>query len=251
MDEEIQDVNVDVTTTESSPVENDTVEETEVSDETDDSEVVENASEIPADGSFVPRSRLNEVKTKYESQIEELNNKLSQFGQAPVQEEPYIPVSTPQPVQYPDWVFNQDGEIIPEAFMQFNDMRAAQVAEQTIARKETEQRIWNDTYKEYPQLQENPSLKNIVENAAFAEYQRTGRAPHPKEVAAQIFGVVKTAKQEAVKNAQVKETIQKTASLDVGGSKVETKSGIEDAFLQGKQTGDWDNFFETFVKSKK
>lgn len=249
MSEELEVVNdapvdeqVDSTTTEESPAE-ETV-ETEVSD---DSEVVENTTEDTTEG-FVPRTRLNEQKAKYEARIKELEARHLKVEPVlqPVQAKEISVEDIPQnlydaegnldPIGYANWVVKESAT------------RAREASRQERQQSEAVGKAWAEAESTYPELKD-PEVKSLVDMTVRGAFVQ-GQFMTPKDAAAKILGRVRSAEQSGIKKAQVSTEIQKNATVPATESNPAPATTMEKTFLEAKETGDWDNFFESFVKSK-
>lgn len=148
----------------------------------------------------------------YKEELAQMKEQLAQAQPAPVAETPYTPPTAP--AELPDWVMNEDGEILPDKFLQYSAQTATEAARAEMNRAKTEETVWAETYKEYPQLKDDAELKSIVENGAYAEFIRTGKAVHPKEYAKRVFDRFAEKKQEGARIAQSNAEIVKGAYLE-------------------------------------
>ena len=133
--------------------------------------------------------------------------------EAPSQEAPaYDPADIdisqyrPQPVQQvqPD----EDGFINPEAYRQ----SILQEVEQRIAFKEQEAKAWTSIESKHPEIAADRELRDLVEAQRLADVARGG-AGNLSKIADQVMGKITSYQQKGKAQAQVSETVQKSAGL--------------------------------------
>lgn len=250
MSEELEVVNeapvdeqVDSTTTEESPVE-ETV-ETEVST---DSEVEQNTAEETAEG-MIPRSRLNEQRDKFEARIKELEAKVPQKVEPVYQPAPVKEISVED---IPATLYDVEGNLDPIGYANWvvreSAARASEASRQERLQSEAVGKAWAEAESTYPELkdQEVRELVDMTVRGAFVN----GQFMTPKDAAAKILGRVRSAEQSGIKKAQISTEIQKNATVPATESNPAPATTMEKTFLEAQATGEWDNFFESFVKSK-
>jgi len=219
MEETMTDVqSAETTATDSSPEEQITVESTEpvASEETMETESqLDTKPEDSAEGDVSvplhenPRFKevYSEMKT-YKEEVEALKAKLE--GLSATSQE-----TSQSGDEIPDhlWKQNADGEweVDTPAYI---DWKIQNGVTSILRQKETETKVWNETYEAYPQLKEDPELKSIVENGAFAEFQRTGKAVHPKDYAKRLFDRFAEKKKEGARIAQENTKVIDSAYLE-------------------------------------
>ena len=115
--------------------------------------------------------------------------------------------------------------------------------------REAVNKAWAEAEKDYPELKDS-EMRDLVDATVRGAFVR-GEFMTPKDAAAKILGRVRSAEQSGIKKAQVSTEIQKTATVPATESNPEPATTMEKVFNEAKQTGEWDNFFESFVKSKK
>jgi hypothetical protein len=247
MTEEVKDdVNVgDETPVEESTDEETTVEETDEGTQTeetqDDSEVEENTSESEAEDRNVPYDRFREVNEKYRSKEEEAEYWKKQAMQnAPQPQEPSVD-------EIPKHLIQEDGSIDPIGYAKWVQDEAERRAESRIQAREAENRAWQEATKVYPEIDEDPDLRDSVYGYMLAQVGK-GQYMTPKQAADRLLGKIKAAKQEGVKSAQRSERIQKTADVKVSGGAPKPKDDVNSLLEKGVNEGEWDGFFEKIIK---
>lgn len=232
MDPEVLDVNEENVET---PVNDTSVnEETPVEPNENDREV-QTPQEVPADGSYVPRSRLNEQKEKFEREVDYWKGLASQGQPQNNYPQGYAPAPVPPQAQeqIPADVYSQDpttGEwvIDPNKFISWNDKRSAQVADQRVnqilSQREAAQREENEALKEFPELKENSKLMDFVKGAQLNQFAQTKKFVPLKDIAKDLFGEISKQKQEAAKAQTESVRIQNSAHLESGSVKMDAEA---------------------------
>lgn len=156
------------------------------------------------------------------------------------QEEPEVPDASdynsadylnnqPQAVQ-PD----EDGYIDPNAFRQ----SVIQEVEQKLQFEKAEAKAWGAIETKYPEIANDPELKELVNAQRIADVAQGG-AGNLGKIADKVVGKLKAYQQQGKAQAQVSETVQKSAGLQTASAnKVETNkdSDLIERMSRGDET---------------
>lgn len=232
-------------------------EQTTVEEPTTESELDTNTVEEPAEEDVnVPlheNPRFKEVYAERKALKEEVEQLRAQVK--PKEQ----PVYQPQQVRdisvedIPQGLYDNEGNLDPIGYANWvvkeSATRASHASRQERLQSEAVGKAWAEAESTYPELkdQEVRELVDMTVRGAFVN----GQFMTPKDAAAKILGRVRSAEQSGIKKAQVSTEIQKNATVPATESNPAPANSMEKTFLEAQATGEWDNFFESFVKSKK
>lgn len=186
-----------------------TPQEPQVQEQTNETQVVEESGETPEE--------------PIQSDEPEVNYDLTRFLQ-------------PQQ-QAPQFTPDEEGYIDPNAF--YNKVLADAEAriEQKLAFQESERRAWQSIEKKYPEIKEDPELRDIVNSQRIADVARGGKGDL-NQIAGKLLGKLQSYQTKGKAQAQVSEKVQKSASLQ--STTANNVDGSKDADLLGRMR-DGDN----------
>jgi len=252
MADEVMDAPIaEETATDSSTEEQTTVEEpTNVSE--DDQNTVEEPAEEDVNVPLHENPRFKEVYAERKALKEEVEQLRAQVK--PKEQ----PVYQPTPVKeirvedIPATLYDAEGNLDPIGYANWvvkeSATRAREESRQERLQSEAVGKAWAEAEESYPELkdQEVRELVDMTVRGAFVN----GRFMTPKDAAAKILGRVRSAEAGGIKKAQTSVEIQKNATVPATESNPTPANTMEKTFLEAKETGEWDNFFDSFVKSK-
>lgn len=132
------------------------------------------------------------------SQIQDYTNDISQF------------INPSQPQIQPD----EDGYIDPNKFYQ----TVMQDVNRTLEFQRQEERNWQKVEKQYPEITQDKELRDLVHAARLNDVTRGGKGD--LEAAAKtVFGKLQAYKSQGKAQAQISETVQKSATLQTQSAK--------------------------------
>lgn len=178
-------------------------------DQNDDQQVVQ---DVPEPQEAPQEQPVEQQEQAPQEQVEQVETPAEQ-PEAPLQETPaYDPADIdisqymPQRVQQvqPD----ADGYIDPNAYRQ----SILQEVEQRIAFKEQEAKAWKSIENKHPEIATDRELRDLVEAQRLADVARGG-AGNLSKIADQVMGKITSYQQKGKVQAQVSETVQKSAGL--------------------------------------
>ena len=253
MSEELMDAQVaEETAPVSSPEEQTTVEETTNVSE-DDLNTVEESAEEDVNVPLHENPRFKEVYAERKALKEENERLRSQLKpkEQPVYQPPQAKEISVEDI--PQNLYDSEGNLDPIGYanwvVQESSRRAQEASRQEQRQAEAVSKAWAEAEKDYPELKDS-EMRDLVDATVRGAFVR-GEFMTPKEAASKILGRVRSAEKSGIKKAQVSTEIQKVATVPATESNPEPATTMEKTFLEAKQTGEWDNFFESFVKSKK
>lgn len=251
MSDELMDAPIaEETATDSSTEEQTTVEEpTTVSE--DDTNTVEETAEEDVNVPLHENPRFKEVYAERKA-LKEENERLKTLvskGNEPVVQ----PVRTEISVEdIPQNLYDAEGNLDPIGYANWvvkeSATRATEASRQERRQSEAVGKAWAEAEGSYPELKD-PEVRELVDMTVRGAFVN-GKFMTPKDAAAKILGRVRSAEQSGIKKAQVSTEIQKNSTVPATESNPAPATTMEKTFLEAKETGDWDNFFESFVKSK-
>jgi len=250
-EELIDETTAEETATDPSPEDQTTVDEpTNVSE--DDKNTVEEPAEEDVNVPLHENPRFKEVyaeRKALKEEVEQLRSQLKPKEQPVFQPTPVKEISVED---IPATLYDAEGNLDPIGYANWvvkeSSARAAEASRQERRQSEAVGKAWAEAEQDYPELkdQEVRELVDMTVRGAFVN----GHFMTPKDAAAKILGRVRSAEKSGIKKAQVSTEIQKVATVPATESNPAPATTMEKTFLEAKETGDWDNFFESFVKSK-
>lgn len=160
----------------------------------------------------------------------------------PLQDEPEVNYDLarylqPQ-TQAPQFTADDDGYIDPNQF--YNKVLADAEAriEQKLAFQESERRAWQSIENKYPELKEDPELRDIVNAQRIADVASGGKGDL-NAIANKLLGKIQSYQSKGKAQAQVSEKVQKSASLqNTTANNVDTSkdSGLLERMRNGDNT---------------
>lgn len=136
---------------------------------------------------------------------------------APVQEESYpsydITQFLQQPSQVPDFSPNEDGYIDPKDFYNRVMSDAEARIEQKLRFQEMERKAWNAVENRFPEIKEDPELRDILNAQRIADVASGGKGDLNK-IADKLLGKIQSYQAKGKVQAQVSEKVQKSAALE-------------------------------------
>lgn len=117
-----------------------------------------------------------------------------------------------QPQEQPNFTPDEDGYIDPNQFYNKVLQDAEARIEQKIQFQEQERRAWQAVETKYPEIQEDPELRDLVNAQRLADVARGGKGDL-NEVAGKVLGKIQSYQSKGKAQAQVSETVQKSAAL--------------------------------------
>jgi hypothetical protein len=110
--------------------------------------------------------------------------------------------------QQPNIQPDEDGYIDPNKFYQ----AVMQDVEQKLSFQQHEQKAWSKVEQQYPEIKEDPDLRELVHSARLNDVTRGGKGDL-NAAADKVFGKLKTYQSRGKAQAQVSEKVQKSATL--------------------------------------
>jgi len=168
-----------------------------------------------------PQEQVAEEQVEQEVQPTETNNEQEtpseeQSEEAPSQEEPEINYDLTQFLQpqreQPKFVPDEDGYIDPNKFYQQVKADAVNELRQEMKFQEAERKAWAAIEKKYPEVKEDPELRDILNAQRIADVASGGKGDL-NQVASKLLGKINSYKTIGKAQAQVSEKVQKSASL--------------------------------------
>lgn len=168
-----------------------------------------------------PQEQVAEEQVEQEVQPTETNNEQEtpseeQSEEAPLQEEPEINYDLTQFLQpqqeQPIFVPDEDGYIDPNKFYQQVKADAVNELRQEMKFQESERKAWAAIEKKYPEVKEDPELRDILNAQRIADVASGGKGDL-NQVASKLLGKINSYKTIGKAQAQVSEKVQKSASL--------------------------------------
>lgn len=168
-----------------------------------------------------PQEQVAEEQVEQEVQPTETNNEQEtpseeQSKEAPLQEEPEINYDLTQFLQpqreQPKFVPDEDGYIDPNKFYQQVKADAVNELRQEMKFQEAERKAWAAIEKKYPEVKEDPELRDILNAQRIADVASGGKGDL-NQVASKLLGKINSYKTIGKAQAQVSEKVQKSASL--------------------------------------
>lgn len=147
-----------------------------------------------------PTEQAQPVETPVEQPVEP--------SQAPAYDPADIDISRYMPQQVQQVAPDADGYIDPNAYRQ----SILQEVEQRIAFKEQEAKAWTSVENKYPEIKEDRELRDLVEAQRLADVARGG-AGNLSKISEQVMSKLNSYQQKGKAQAQVSETVQKSAGL--------------------------------------
>lgn len=168
-----------------------------------------------------PQEQVAEEQVEQEVQPTETNNEQEtpsegQPEEVPPQEEPEINYDLTQFLQpqqeQPKFVPDEDGFIDPNKFYQQVKADAVNELRQEMKFQEAERKAWSAIEKKYPEIKEDPELRDILNAQRIADVASGGKGDL-NQVASKLLGKINSYKTIGKAQAQVSEKVQKSASL--------------------------------------
>ena len=168
-----------------------------------------------------PQEQVAEEQVEQEVQPTETNNEQEtpsegQPEEVPSQEEPEINYDLTQFLQpqqeQPKFVPDEDGFIDPNKFYQQVKADAVNELRQEMKFQEAERKAWAAIEKKYPEVKEDPELRDILNAQRIADVASGGKGDL-NQVASKLLGKINSYKTIGKAQAQVSEKVQKSASL--------------------------------------
>lgn len=157
-----------------------------------------------------------EVVEQEETNSEQQTQSEEQSEEAPSQEEPEINYDLTQFLQpqqeTPKFVPDEDGFIDPNKFYQQVKADAVNELRQEMKFQESERKAWAAIEKKYPEIKEDPELRDILNAQRIADVASGGKGDL-NQVASKLLGKINSYKTMGKAQAQVSEKVQKSAAL--------------------------------------
>ena len=150
-------------------------------------------------------------------------------------EEPEQPIYKAPEFQPPQIDFSKlpadaDGNVDPNAFaaaladMQSKTLEQARaIAREEYAQARYENDLWSKAEKKYPQIAQNPELRQLVQNTRYGLIA-SGKNASPEQAASQIFKHIQQAGQAGAVNIKQYVTVQRSAQLESSSVRSSTTS---------------------------
>ena len=192
----------------------------------------ENNAEAPEQTEAVPEAQepqtQENVETETQEVVQEPEQEQTVETNAPSQDINYdLTQFMPQAQAQPQFAPDEDGFIDPNAF--YNKVLADAEArmEQKMAFQESERRAWSSVESKYPEIREDPELRDLVNSQRLADVARGGKGDL-NQIASKVLGKFQSYQAKGKAQAQVSEKVQKSAGLQqTTANKVETNSSAE------------------------
>lgn len=223
--------NQDVTPTEETPVEPETKNEVKSEPETkesqsveetpsEDSSTLQSSADVAADmvDSYYQQPRPQTQQPQQQAQLSpaqsqqvqaqaqnptEMNQYLQELSQLPQDEYGNVDSSA-----FMQWLSKRDQSVVETA----KQTARQEIAEQTAFNR-AEEAQWRQAVKQYPQLEQDADIRNMVHNARLGELAQ-GKNPTVADIANRLFSKIGNAKKEGAEQAQTNTHIQESAHLE-------------------------------------
>jgi hypothetical protein len=117
-----------------------------------------------------------------------------------------------QPQTQPTFTPDEDGYIDPNQFYNQVLQDAEARIEQKIQFQEQERRAWSDVEAKFPEVKEDPELRELVNAQRLADVARGGKGDL-NDIAGKVIGKFQSYQSKGKAQAQVSEKVQKSAGL--------------------------------------
>lgn len=117
-----------------------------------------------------------------------------------------------KPAEQPQFTPDDEGFIDPGAFYNKVLQDAEARIEQKMQFQEAERKAWNYIENKYPEIKEDPELREMVNAQRLADVARGGKGDLT-QVASKVLGKLQSYQSKGKAQAQVSEKVQKSAAL--------------------------------------
>jgi len=186
--------------------------------------------------------------------------------EAPVQEEVATPQVQEQPVAQPaydpadvntaDYINRQVNEVTPDedGYIDPNAYKQSIMAEvrAELQFEKQEERAWGAIENKYPEIANDPELKELVNAQRIADVAQGG-AGNLGKIADKVVGKMKAYQQQGKVQAQVSETVQKSAGLQTAtANKVDSSkdSDLIERMSRGDESAQHELISDWLAKGK-
>lgn len=146
----------------------------------------------------------------------EVTTETVETPEAPIQTETVVeeelPYYVPQQTEAPTFTPDEDGNIDPNAFYAQVKADAVREMREEMRFQETEKRAWDKIEQKYPDIKDDPELRDILHAQRIADVAQGGKGDLNK-VADKLFGKLNTYQTKGKAQAQVSEKVQKSAAV--------------------------------------
>jgi hypothetical protein len=138
--------------------------------------------------------------------------------------------------QQPQFTPDEDGYIDPNQF--YNRVLADAEAriEQKLQFQESERKAWQSVETKYPEIQQDPELRDLVNAQRLADVARGGKGDL-NQIAGKVLGKIQSYQTKGKAQAQVSEKVQKSAGLQQATSN-RTDTGKDSDLIDRMSRGD-------------
>jgi len=167
----------------------------------------------------------------------EQNTEVEATAETPVEEPQYNLTDYMQPETKPNFTPDEDGYIDPNKFYNQVLQDAEARIEQKMAFERAEAQAWKAIETKYPEIKEDPELRDLVHSQRIADVAQGGKGDLNK-IAGKVLGKIQSYQTRGKAQAQVSETVQKSAALQTTTANQETKKTTDSDLVERMSRGD-------------
>lgn len=200
------------------------------------------SNDAPVVQESIPEPTTQEVVTEQtpETNNEPLQNTETEVKETVVQEDITPQYDITQFLQNntaePDIAVDENGYIDPKDFYNKVLSEAEARIERKLQFQEAERKLWHSVENKYPEIKEDPELRDILNAQRIADVASGGKGDLNK-IAEKLLGKIQSYQAKGKVQAQVSEKVQKSAALETNSNN-DTGKGNSSDLMERMSRGD-------------